>query len=94
MKLNYICRFRTDIVDFDDALSEGIIFFKSSKHQFRDVLTEFSMILERTSKAQQPAIWIFVLLHLCFLHHDYSTNEHRIYPATGRSSHIIQLILC
>jgi hypothetical protein len=94
MKLNYIGWFRRDIDSFDDALSEVIVFLQSSKHWYRDVLTEFSMILERISRARQRAIWIFVLLHLCFLCHDYTTSKHKINPATGRVSHIIQLILC
>ncbi len=78
MKLNYICRFRRDIDNFDDALSKVIVSLQSSKHQHRDVLTEFSMILERTSKARQLVIWIFIWLHLCFLSHDYTTNKYKI----------------
>ncbi len=56
MKLNDIFRFRIDIHRFDGALSEVIVFLQSNKHQHRDVLTEFSMILEPTSKARQRAI--------------------------------------
>jgi hypothetical protein len=94
MKLNYICQFRRDIDSFDDALSEVIVFLQSSEHRYRDVLTEFSMILEPKSKARQRAIWLFVLPHLYFLRHDYTTNKHKINPAAGRVSHIIQSTLC
>ncbi len=52
MKLNYIGQFRTDIDSFDDALSEVIVFLQSSKRRHRDVLTEFSVILEPTLKAR------------------------------------------
>jgi hypothetical protein len=94
MKLNYIGWFRRDIDSFDDALSEVIVFLQSSKHRHRDGLTEFSMILERISKARQQSIWIFVLLNLCFLRHDYTRNKQKLHQATRRVSHIIQSILC
>ncbi len=57
MKLNYIYRFRGNLDSFDDVLSEVIAFLQSNKHRYSDVLTKFSMTLERTAKSLQRAIW-------------------------------------